>query len=100
MKQAQSMQQKMNELKDKMAATEYEGKAGGGLVALVMNGENKLKSISIDASILKPDEKEILEDLVVAAFNDAKNKVDQDSQNQLSSSLGGMGLPPGMKMPF
>jgi DNA-binding YbaB/EbfC family protein len=100
LKQAQSMQKKMEEFKEKMAATEYVGKAGGNLVSLVLNGESQLKSISIDPSILKAEEKEMVEDLIVAAFNDAKNKVDSDSQNQLSSSLGGMGLPPGMKLPF
>ncbi len=99
MKQAQSMQKKMQEFKDKMASSEYTGKSGGGLVSLVINGDTILKSISIDSSLLKESEKEMLEDLIVAAFNDAKNKLDSDSQNQLSG-LGGMGLPPGFKMSF
>lgn len=100
MKQAQEMQKKMASLKEKMAQAEYEGKSGGGLVTVVLTGESILKSISIDKSIIVAEEKEVLEDLIVAAFNDAKNKADDDSQNQLSSSMGGMGLPSGFKMPF
>ena len=93
------MQKKMQEFKDKMSSSEYIGKSGGGIVSLTINGDNILKSISIDPSLLKESEKEMLEDLIVAAFNDAKNKLESDSQNQISA-LGGMGLPPGMKMPF
>lgn len=93
------MQKKMQEFKDKMSNSEYIGKSGGGIVSLTINGDNILKSISIDPSLLKESEKEMLEDLIVAAFNDAKNKLESDSQNQISA-LGGMGLPPGMKMPF
>lgn len=99
MKQAQAMQKKMQEFKDKMSDAEYTGKSGGGLVVIAINGESTLKSISIDPSLLQPSEKEMLEDLIVAAFNDAKSKLEADSQNQLSS-MGGMGLPPGLKMPF
>jgi DNA-binding YbaB/EbfC family protein len=100
LKQAQGMQKKMQDLKQQMASTDYTGKSGGGVVTIVMNGEGMLKKITIDESIIKADEKEILEDLIVAAFNDAKNKIESDSQNQISSALGGMGLPPGFKMPF
>lgn len=100
LKQAQGMQKKMQDLKEKMATTDYHGKSGGGVVNIIMNGEGVLKKINIDESIIKADEKEILEDLIVAAFNDAKNKIESDSQTHLSSALGGMGLPPGLKMPF
>ncbi len=100
LKQAQEMQKKMEDLKSRIAITEYHGKSGGDLVSLSINGESQLKSISIDSSILKPEEKELVEDLIIAAFNDAKNKMEADSQTQISSSLGGMRLPPGMKLPF
>lgn len=100
MKQAQEMQQKMEELKAKMAKTEYEGQSGGGMVKAKFNGEGQMISISIDDSLMEKDEKEMLEDLIVAATNDAKSKVEADSQNQMSSALGGMNLPSGFKMPF
>ncbi|XVN43152.1 MAG: YbaB/EbfC family nucleoid-associated protein [Candidatus Rickettsia vulgarisii] len=100
LKQAQSMQKKMQEMQDQMANTEYTGKAGGGLVNITVTGRGEARKISIDSSLLKETEKEMLEDLIVAAFNDAKKKVDEDSQNSMSSAFGGMGLPPGLKMPF
>jgi len=100
LKQAQQMQKKMEEMKSRMAVTEFHGKSGGDLVSLSINGEGQLKSISIDSSILKPEEKELVEDLIIAAFSDAKNKMEADSQSQLTSSLGGMGMPPGIKLPF
>lgn len=100
LKQAQSMQKKMQEMQDQMANTEYTGKAGGGLVNITVTGKGEARKISIDSSLLQESEKEMLEDLIVAAFNDAKAKVDEDSQNSMSSTFGGMGLPPGLKMPF
>lgn len=100
MKQAQGMQKKMQELKEQLANVDYTGKAGGDMVKVVMNGDSVVRSVNIDASIIKAEEKELIEDLLVAAFNDAKSKIEQDSQSQISSMLGGMGLPPGFKMPF
>lgn len=100
MKQAQEMQKKMDELKNKMSETEYEGKAGGGLVKVIATGNGNIKSIDIDKSAIDPEEKEMLEDLVIAAISDVKSKVEEDSQNQMSSMMGGMNLPPGFKMPF
>ncbi|MCC8417766.1 MAG: YbaB/EbfC family nucleoid-associated protein [Rickettsia endosymbiont of Bryobia graminum] len=100
LKQAQSMQKKMQEMQDQMANSEYLGKAGGGLVNITVTGKGEARKISIDSSLLQETEKEMLEDLIVAAFNDAKAKVDSDSQNSMSSAFGGMGLPPGLKMPF
>lgn len=100
LKQAQSMQKKMQEMQDQMANTEYTGKAGGGLVDITVTGKGEARKIAIDSSLLKENEKEMLEDLIVAAFNDAKKKVDEDSQSSMSSAFGGMGLPPGLKMPF
>jgi hypothetical protein len=100
LKQAQSMQKKMQEMQEQMSNTEYFGKAGGGLVHIVTNGRGDVRKISIDPSLLKETEKEMLEDLIVAAFNDVKNKVDADSQNSMTSAFGNIPLPPGMKMPF
>lgn len=100
LKQAQSMQKKMQEMQDQMATTEYTGKAGGGLVQLTMSGRGEARKAFIDPSLLKEAEKEILEDLIVAAFNDAKSKADEDSQNSMSNAFGNISLPPGLKMPF
>lgn len=100
LKQAQSMQKKMQEMQEQMASTEYSGKSGGGLVHILVNGRGEVRKVTIDPSLLKETEKEILEDLIVAAFNDAKSKVDQDSQDSMSSAFGNIGLPPGLKMPF
>ncbi len=96
LKQAQSMQKKMQEMKDQMANTEYVGKAGGGLVEITMTGQGTARKCFIDPSLLKESEKEMLEDLIVAALNDAKNKVDEESQNV----FGNVELPAGLKMPF
>ncbi|BFD46719.1 MAG: YbaB/EbfC family nucleoid-associated protein [Rickettsia endosymbiont of Sergentomyia squamirostris] len=100
LKQAQSMQKKMQEMQEQMASTEYSGKAGGGLVNITVSGRGEVRKVSIDTSLLKETEKELLEDLIVAAFSDAKSKVDEDSQNSMSDALGNIGLPPGLKMPF
>jgi len=100
LKQAQGMQKKMQEMQEQMGNTEYFGKAGGDLVKITVTGRGDVRKISIDSSLLQETEKELLEDLVVAAFNDAKNKVDADSQNSMSDAFGNIPLPPGVKMPF
>ena len=100
LKQAQTMQKKMQEMQEEMATKEYEGKSGGGLVVIAINGRGEALRVFIDPSLIKVEEKEILEDLVVAAFNDAKQKSDNESQNSLSNAFGGATLPPGFKMPF
>ena len=97
MKQAQSMQKKMKEMQEEIAGKEFEGKAGGGLVSIVMSGSGEMRKTSIDPSLLKADEKEILEDLIVAAHNEAKKKADEESKSSMSGAFGDMGgLPPGM----
>lgn len=98
MKQAQQMQKKMLEIQAEQAVTEYEGTSGGGMVKAKMNGKNELLGLNIDASLVDPAEKEMLEDLVIAAVNDAKKKADEGAAKALSG-VSGM-LPPGMKMPF
>ncbi len=100
LKQAQAMQQKMREQQEALSCKEYSGKAGGSLVELVINGEGKLLKIKIDASLLKNEEKEILEDLIIAAHNDAKSRMDEDSKNSMNDALGGMNIPANFKMPM
>jgi nucleoid-associated protein EbfC len=100
LKQAQTMQKKMQELQEDLGSKEYYGKSGGGLVHATINGKGSLQKITLDSSLLKQEEKEILEDLIVAAVNDAKEKSDQDSQGAMSGAFSGLGLPPGMKLPF
>ncbi|WP_375327272.1 YbaB/EbfC family nucleoid-associated protein [Candidatus Tisiphia endosymbiont of Nemotelus uliginosus] len=100
LKQAQSMQKKMQEMQDQMASAEYTGNAGGGLVQIVISGRGEARKALIDPSLLREIEKEMLEDLIIAAFNDAKSKADQDSQNSMADAFSNISLPPGLKMPF
>lgn len=100
MKQAAEMQSKMAAAQAKLEESESEGSAGGGAVKLVVSGKKSLKKISIDESLLAPSEKEMLEDLIVAAFNDAANKIDAIASQQMSQVTAGLQLPPGMKLPF
>jgi DNA-binding YbaB/EbfC family protein len=100
MKQAQEMQQKMAEMQAKLEEEESEGSSGGGMVKVVMQGNGKAKSIAIDPSLLAPAEKEMLEDLIIAAFNDAKSKQEKKMSEEMGQLTGGLGLPPGIKLPF
>lgn len=99
MKQAQDMQSKMQQMQADMANAEVKGEAGAGLVSVVMTGRHDVKRVQIDESLLKED-KEMLEDLLAAAVNDAVRKVEAQSRDQMSKMTAGMGLPPGFKMPF
>ena len=100
MKQAQEMQKKMQEIQDSLSNLEVEGTSGGGIVKIIMNCKNEVKKIDIDPSVIKNDEKEVMEDLIIAALNDAKSKAEEKSQEEMKKLTGGLGLPPGMKMPF
>jgi DNA-binding YbaB/EbfC family protein len=100
MKQAQQMQARMQEMEEKMASLVIEGKAGGGLVAATLNGKGELLKVDIAPSLLVVDEKEVLEDLIVAACNDAKEKIKQATADELSKITGGMKLPSGFNLPF
>jgi hypothetical protein len=100
MKQAQQMQGKMAEIQAKLAETEVGGAAGGGMVAVTVNGKGEMRKIKIDPSLLSADEVEVLEDLIVAAFNDAKGKVEALMQQEMQKLTGGLNLPPGLKLPF
>ncbi len=99
MKQAQQMQENMKDMQEKLASVEVEGQSGAGMVKVVMTCRHDVKSIHIDESLVG-DDKEMLEDLIAAAFNDAVRRVETTSQEQMAELTGGMGLPPGMKLPF
>ncbi len=100
MQQAQVMQDKMQEMQEKLGEIEVEGVSGGGMVKVVMTCKGDVRSIVIDPSIVDADEKEVLEDLIKAALNDAKAKGDQTMADETQKVMGDMGLPAGMKMPF
>ncbi len=100
MKQAKAMQDKMSEIQKKIENMEVEGTSGGGAVKVIMNGKHELKKINIDKSLLNAEEVEVLEDLIIAAINDVNKKINEDMNSQLGSLSGGLGLPPGMKLPF
>ncbi len=99
MKQAQKMQEKMQQAQEEVAKLEVTGESGAGLVKVVMTGRHDVKSVAIDDSLMQED-KDLLEDLLAAAVNDAVRKVESTSQEKMSSVTAGMGLPPGMKLPF
>ncbi len=99
MGQLQGMQQKMQDMQESLANTEMVGSAGGGLVTVTMDGKGTLKGVSIDPSLLKPEEAEIVEDLIVAASNDARSKTEVMMQEKMKEVTGGLPLPPGMN-PF
>ncbi len=100
MKQAQEMQAKMAELQARMERIELTGTAGAGLVSITLNGKGEVRRVSIDPSLAKPDEVEVLEDLIAAAANDARAKVEARLQEETQQLMGGLGLPPGLKLPF
>ena len=99
MKQAQQMQENMKRLQEELATLEVEGQSGAGLVAIVMTCRHDVKRVTIDPSLLS-DDKEMLEDLVAAALNDAVRKAEATTQERMSSITSGLPLPPGMKLPF
>ena len=98
MKQAQEMQTKMAEMQETLGDIEVSGSAGGGMVTVRLNGKSEMRSVKIDPSLA--DDVEVLEDLIVAAYNDAKSKVEARVQEEMSKLTGGLNLPPGFKMPF
>ena len=99
MKQAQQMQENMRKLQDELASTEVEGQSGAGMVKVTMTCRHDVKRVHIDSSLLA-DDKDMLEDLVAAAINDAVRKVEAAVQEKMSALTGGLGLPPGMNLPF
>ena len=100
MQQAAEMQKKLKEAQENLANIEVEGTSGGGLVKVTINGKNEIKKVDIDQSLIKAEEKEILEDLIVAAINEGRKKVEETAAEQMKNVTGGMNLPPGFKLPF
>jgi nucleoid-associated protein EbfC len=98
MKQAGQMQARMAEMQARLEATTIEGQSGGGMVKVTMTGKSVVKSLDIDPSLLKVDEKEILEDLIIAALADAKNKAENIMASEMKIVTGGMPLPPGFSL--
>lgn len=100
MKQAQAMQEKMAEMQAQLEAVEMTGSAGAGMVELTLNGKSEMTRIRIDKSLLDPAEGEVLEDLIVAAFADARRKVAAYAEQEMQKLTGGLPLPGGFKLPF
>ncbi|MGE5178875.1 MAG: YbaB/EbfC family nucleoid-associated protein [Bacteroidota bacterium] len=96
LKKAQALQAKMTEVQEELKTREMIGSAGGGKVKVTMNGAQEVTAISIDPEVVKPDEADLLEDLVLAAFRDARGKVTKMVEEEMSRVTGGMGLPPGL----
>lgn len=100
MKQAQQMQERMQQAQEEVAKLEVTGEAGAGMVKVTMLGNHNVRRVAIDPSLLEDDDKEMIEDLVAAAINDAVRRVEQTSKEKMADLTSGMGLPPGFKMPF
>ena len=100
MKQAQAMQARVEGIQNELEQLEVEGVSGGGLVRVTLTAKGYLKGLSIDETLLKPDEKEIVEDLIVAAHADAKGKAERIAEEKMKAVTAGLPLPPGMKLPF
>ncbi len=100
MKQVQSMQSRMGDMQSKLEELRVTGQSGGGLVVIEMSGKGAVTGVKIDSSLLKPEEKEIVEDLIMAAHADAKSKAEGLAAEEMKSVTGGLPLPPGFKLPF
>lgn len=100
MKQAQEMQGKMAEMQATLEKAECSGQSGAGLVTVTLNGKGNMRGLKIDPSIFNSDDAEMVEDLIVAAFNDAKSKVEDYAQGEMTKVTGGMQLPEGFNLPF
>ena len=100
MKQAQEMQSKMAKMQEDLQASEHTGTSGGDLVNVTLNGKFEMRSLKIDPSIFNDSDAEMVEDLIVAAFNDAKRKVDEFNKTEMAKLTGGLNLPEGMNLPF
>lgn len=100
MAQAGAIQEKIQTEQAKLASNEYVGKAGGHLVSIILSGKGEMLSVQIDASLFKKEEKEVMEDLIIAAYNEARHKMDSATTSLMSGMMGGMSLPPGFKLPF
>lgn len=100
MKQAQQMQTRMQEVQEEIAKMEVTGESGAGLVKVTVNGAHSCRRVEIDPSLISEDDKEMLEDLIAAAYNDASRRLEDTQKEKMAQVTGGMQLPPGFKMPF
>jgi nucleoid-associated protein EbfC len=100
MKQAQEMQARMAEMQARLDQVEMTGASGGGLVQVTLTGKGEMRKLKIDKSLVDPNEVEVLEDLILAAFTDAKQRVEAHVAEEMGKLTGGLKLPPGMKLPF
>lgn len=100
MKKAQEMQAKMAEMQEQLGQMSVDGSSGGGLVTVTLTGKGEMKGLRIDPSLFKEDDVEVLEDLIVTAHNEAKQKAEAEMQKRMSDVTSGLPLPPGMKLPF
>lgn len=100
MKQAQKLQERMGELQEQLAAIELTGASGGGMVQVTLSGKGDVRKLKIDPSLVDPEDVEVLEDLIVAACNDAKAKLETHVAEKMAEVTGGLKLPPGMSLPF
>jgi DNA-binding YbaB/EbfC family protein len=100
LKQAQELQARMGEMQRKLETLEIEGSSGGGMVRVTLNGKGDLKSVKIDPELAKPEDVEMLEDLLIAAHADARKRLEEKMAEEMSKLAGGLNLPPGMQLPF
>lgn len=100
MKQAQDLQKQMASVQEKVGECTCEGVSGGGVVTVTMSGKGEVKAVKVDPSLLVPEDVEVLEDLLTAAFGDAKRKTEALMADEMKNLMGGMGLPPGLSLPF
>ena len=100
LKQAQDMQTRMQELQEQLARAEVTGTSGAGMIQITLSGKGEARSIKIDPSLINANETEVLEDLLLAAFNDARGKVEAHAAEEMGKLTGGLQLPPGIKLPF
>lgn len=100
MKQVQDMQTRMAEMQSQLDTVEVTGQSGGGMVVVTLNGKAEMRRIKIDPKLIVPEDAEVLEDLIVAAFNDAKQKAEQHIASETERLMGGLKLPPGVKLPI
>lgn len=100
MKQAQEMQNKLQNMQAEMEEKEFEGTSGGGMVNVTLTGKGMLTKLNIDDSLVDPEDKDMLEDLIIAAHNDAKKKAEDAMADAMADATGGLNLPAGMKLPF
>ncbi|CAK0755719.1 putative nucleoid-associated protein YbaB [uncultured Gammaproteobacteria bacterium] len=100
MKQAQQMQARMQEMQEKLGTLEVTGQSGAGMVEVTLTGKGEMKKITLSKAIVDPEEIEVLEDLIVAAYNDARNKSEALAAEESQKLMGGIKLPPGIKLPF